>query len=119
MFENYPQLKFKGKFYELILKGSKSQTMRIPAKKLDNIKPHDMVIAIFDDRNEQLLLEITDVGYKQFRSITQEDALREGFQNISELKHELETIYTSYTLQEYDRLYYYRFILAGVAEVVQ
>lgn len=119
MFRNNAALKFKGKYYDLIKNGSKTQTMRIPAKKLKDIKPHDLVIAIFTDREEQLLLEITEVGYKQFKSITDEDAKNEGFNSVAELKHELEEIYTIYTLQDYDRLYYYKFIVAGEMEVVK
>ena len=119
MFKNNPILKFKGKYYPLIKTGAKTQTMRIPAKRIDNIKEHDFVVATFTDRPEMLLLEITKVGYKSFGSITDEDAKREGFMSKAELRHELETIYTEYVLQDYNRLYYYQFILAGELEVVK
>lgn len=119
MLNNKSHIKFKGKYYQLIKEGKKTQTMRIPPKRVENIKEHDLVIATFTGRQEQLLLEITKIGYKNFGSITDEDAKREGFQNKAELKHELETIYTTYVLEDYNRLYYYQFIVAGEMEVVQ
>ena len=119
MLKNKSHLKFKGEYYPLIKDGRKTQTMRIPPKRIDNIKEHDLVVAVFTDRPEQLLLEITKMGYKNFGSITDDDAKREGFRNAAELKHELETIYTTYTLDNYNRLYYYQFVVAGVMEVVQ
>lgn len=119
MMENlYSGIKFKGKYYDLIVSGRKTQTMRIPAARL-NVKEHDLVLANFTDRKEQLLLEITKVGYKSFGSINDEDAKREGFTSTAELKHELEDIYSIYTLQEYNRVYYYRFIVAGESMVVE
>jgi len=119
MLDNNKVLKFKGKYYEPIKEGRKTQTMRTPVKRIDDIKVGDLVLAWFTDRTEELLLEITGVGYKSFGSINDDDAKREGFENVAELKHELENIYTDYTLQEYNRMYYYQFIVAGVMEVVR
>ena len=100
-------LKFKQEYYELIKQGKKTQTMRMPQGRLD-IHPGDRVVALFPD-GEELLLNIEDVGYKSFKSIDDEDAHREGFENAEELKNVLREIYKEFNVQGYNRFYYYRF----------
>lgn len=102
-------VKFNQEFYNAIVNGSKTQTMRMAHKRLD-VKVDDEVIAIFPDGGE-LLLRITDVGYKAFKSINDEDAKHEGFESAAELKTCLKEIYNDFNVEDYNRFYYYRFEL--------
>ena len=100
-------VKFRQEYYDLIVNGSKTQTMRLPAKRID-VNPGEKIIAVFPE-GEELLLRITDVGYKYFRSINDDDAKLEGFSSADELKKELTEIYSQYHIDEHNRFYYYRF----------
>ena len=104
-------IKFKQEFLEDIIIGSKTQTMRMASGRLD-VNDGDIAIAVFPN-GEELYLRITGVGYKAFKSITDEDAEREGFSNADELKECLKDIYNEYRIEDFMRFYYYRF------EVVQ
>ena len=112
----FQNVNFNGEYYEPILNGNKTQTMRIPSSRWD-VEEDDLVVANFKGREEKLLLCITKIGYKNFGSINDEDAKREGFGSAAELKHTLEEIYTRYTLQEYNRIYYYQFEVAGELDI--
>ena len=105
-------IKFKQKYYEQIRDGNKTQTMRLPAKRID-VDIGEKVIAIFPN-GEELLLRITNVGYKYFKTINDDDAKREGFQSADELKQELLEIYSDYKIEESNRFYYYQFEYLGV-----
>lgn len=100
-------VKFKQEYYEPIMNGVKTQTMRIPPKRLD-VKFGEKFIALFPN-GEELLCRCIDTGYKAFKSINDDDAQREGFNSASELKKVLEDIYTDYPLEPYSRIYFYRF----------
>ena len=108
-------VKFKREYYEDIFNDVKTQTMRIAAKRLD-VSVGDVCIAVFPDGRE-LLLKITDVGYKAFKSINDDDARLEGFDSVDDLKNALLTIYRDYWLDEYSRVYYYRFECLGKRDV--
>lgn len=100
-------IKFKQEFLESIRDGSKTQTMRMPSSRID-VHENDIVIALFPN-GEELTLKINKVGYKAFKSITDEDAKREGFSNADELKKCLKDIYSEYRIEDFMRFYYYRF----------
>lgn len=104
-------VKFKQEFYESILNGVKTQTMRMPMKRLD-VEVEEEVIAVFPN-GEDLLLRIIKKGYKAFKSINDDDAKREGFSSASELKECLLDIYKDYLIDEHSRFYYYRFECLG------
>lgn len=93
-------------YYDAIINGVKTQTMRMPQSRID-VVPGDFVIAKFQSK-PNLLLRITDVGYKSFKSINSDDAEREGFSSVQELKKELTRIYGKYNI-EGSRFYFYRF----------
>lgn len=99
-------VKFNKKYYQLIRDGVKTQTMRLARKRLD-VRENDIVTAIFPGINDTLKIKICKIGYKQFKSITLEDAKLEGYDDIMSLKNELINIYPS--MNQFDRLYYYRF----------
>ena len=58
-----------------------------------NMKKGDFVVAVFPGLDESLLIKIMKVGYKQFKSLTLEDAKLEGFDSLADLKNELLKIY--------------------------
>lgn len=100
------KIKFKKEYYQLISDGVKTQTLRLARKRLD-IHEGDIVVAVFPGLDETLLIKITKVGYKQFKSLTLDDAKREGFDSLTDLKNELLKIYP--IINKWDRLYYYWF----------
>ena len=106
--ETVEEIKFKKEYYPLIHDGLKTQTLRLARKRLD-VREDDICTAIFPGISEQLRIKINKIGYKQFKSITLEDALAEGFNSITDLKSELISIYP--TINAFDRLYYYKFEL--------
>ena len=65
------------------------------------------VKAIFPGTTKEVLLHINKIGYKQFKSVDQEDAEREGYETLRELREDLKKIYP--LLEQFDRLYYYRY----------
>jgi len=104
-------IKFKNKYFQSILDGSKTQTMRMPHKRIE-VKEGDLAIAIFPTK-PSLQLKITKVGYKYFKSINDADAKREGFESADELKEELKSIYNIFKIFDTSRFYYYRFEVIG------
>ena len=97
-------LKFNKEYYPLILKGEKTQTLRNKNKRLT---VNETVKAIFPGTDHELLIRITNTGYKQFKYLDEEDAKREGYQSLKELKKDLLDIYPLMIWS--DRLWYYRF----------
>ena len=104
--ETQEEIKFHKKYYSLIRDGVKTQTLRLAHKRLD-VHEGDIVTVVFPGIDETLKIHIHKIGYKQFKSITLEDALCEGFENLSDLKNELLSIYP--LMNKFDRLYYYKF----------
>ena len=106
------QVKFNPKWIKPIRKGIKTQTMRIPEKRIET--PVGKIVgAIFPGTLNVIALLITKKGYKQFKNINDDDAEREGFNTADELKEELKSIYPF--LEDYNRVYYYQFKV--VAEI--
>ena len=100
-------IKFKQEFFEDIKNGVKTQTMRMPNKRMD-VESGEIIIALFPN-GEELKLRITDYGYKAFKSINDDDAEREGFSSVEELKECLKNIYNIFRIEDYNRFYFYRF----------
>lgn len=99
-------IKFNKKYYNLIKDGVKTQTMRLARKRLD-VQEGDVVTAIFPGTDLTLPVKILKIGYKQAKSINLSDAIREGYQEISQLLTELYYIYPN--MNRFDRVYYYQF----------
>ena len=97
-------LKFNKEYYKPILKGSKIQTLRKNNKKF---KTDEKIKAIFPGTDKEILLQVTDTGYKQFKYLDEEDAKREGYDAVEELKSDLLDIYP--LLDDMTRIYYIRF----------
>ena len=108
-----PIVKFKKEYYDKIVTGKKTQTLRMARKKLD-VHENETCKAIFPGTTKEALLHITKIGYKQFKSVDQEDAKREGYETLKELREDLKKIYP--LLEQFDRLYYYQFELISEVE---
>lgn len=97
-------LKFNKQYYEPIINGKKTQTLRKNNKRLQE---NEIVKAIFPGTDHEIKIKITDTGYKQFKYLDEEDAQKEGYNNLEQLKKDLIKIYPR--LDNFDRLYYYQF----------
>lgn len=97
-------LKFNKKYYMPLLTGEKTQTIR---KNKKRIRTGETIKAIFLGTPMECKLKITRIGYKQFKYLTDDDARREGFNNLDELKEELINIYPR--LDNLTRIYFYQF----------
>ena len=106
--EPVDEVKFKKEYYPLIRDGKKTQTLRLARKRLD-VQEDQTVLAIFPGIPETLKIKIVNIGYKQFKSLNNEDAELEGYESLSDLKNDLIKIYP--TINAFDRLYYYKFQL--------
>ena len=102
-----PLLKFNKMYYQMIVDGVKTQTIRKSNKRFGT---GETVKAIFPGTDLEITVIITDAGYKQFKYIDDEDAEREGYSSAQELKEALLEIYPR--LDNFDRVYYYRFEVA-------
>lgn len=108
--EPVEEVKFNKEYYPLIRDGVKTQTLRLARKRLD-VQEGMIVAAVFPGIDEALLIRINKIGYKQFKSVNLDDALREGFESVSDLKNELLRIYP--LINKFDRLYFYQFEVVG------
>ena len=104
--ESVDFIKFHAKYYTLIRDGLKTQTMRLARKRLD-VNEGDVVTAVFPGRDVTLKIRILKIGYKQVKSIDLDDAVREGYNEVSDLKNDLLKFYPY--MNQFDRLYYYIF----------
>lgn len=102
------EVKFLRKYYPLIRDGVKTQTLRLARKRLD-VREGDIVSAIFPGSEDVLNIKILKIGYKQFKSLTLDDAKREGYNCLAALKNDLYKIYPM--INQFDRLYYYQFMV--------
>lgn len=105
----YELFKFNKKYYNDIISGIKTQTIRKHNKKF---KENQIVKAIFPGTEKECYIQITNTGYKQFKYIDDEDAKREGYKSVKELKSELLDIYP--TLDNLTRIYYIRFKVVDI-----
>ena len=108
-------IKFKQEYFSKIKSGSKTQTLRTPTHRID-VVPGDFAVCVFPGLEDKIFITITDVGYKYFKDLDIDDANREGFNSVEELKKTLLEIYP--TLDNSNRLYYYRFMVDGFSERV-
>lgn len=109
-------IKFKKEFYKAIKNRSKTQTLRKPSGRIE-VVPGDFAACVFEDCPEKIFVTITDVGYKMWKSLTEEDAKLEGFDSLNDLKRCLLKIYPD--IQPWNRLYFYRFEVDGYTETIK
>lgn len=108
-------IKFKKEFYPLIRSGFKTQTLRRPSGRID-VVPGDFAVCVFEDCSEKIFITVTDVGYKMWKTLNEDDARREGFDSLHDLKMCLLKIYPD--IQPWDRFYFYRFEVEGHTEKI-
>ena len=107
-------INFNREFYKPIRSGVKTQTLR--RDRLD-LKKYDFAVCTFNDCPENIFITVTDVGYKLWKDLSLDDAKREGYDSVAELKNVLLRFYPD--VNPWDRLYYYRFTVEGVTETVR
>ena len=99
-------LKFNTQFYNDIINGKKTQTLRKSNKRLVE---DELVKAVFNGTDKECTLKITKSDYKRFGDLTAEDAELEGCSSLDELKEILYKLYPR--ISNLQRLYYYRFVV--------
>ena len=102
-------IKFNKEYYNSIIDGIKTQTLRKSNKRLQE---EEIVKAVFPGTKNECYLQITNTGYKQFKYLNDEDARLEGYKTVDELKKALLKIYPR--LDNFDRLYYYQFKVVDI-----
>lgn len=105
--EKQSTVKFNKKFYELIIRGEKTQTIRIPAKRW-NVCVGDIVTATFPGSNKTLKIRICEIGFCRVNSFEKNGMFKlEGYSDFESLYNDLKSIYLY--IHPLDRVYYYRF----------
>lgn len=82
-----PTLRFSNPYFEKIIEGNKYATIRKGRKKINS------GILLLEAREGSLLVYVTEVIYKKFNRLDENDALIDGFMTLDELKIALRKIY--------------------------
>ena len=78
----------KGRYVDLILSGKKTATIR-----LGLVRPRYKEMIVHGGGRPVAKISITKVVYKKVKELTEEDAIKDGFNNLSELLEELKKVY--------------------------
>lgn len=108
-------IRLPGSDYPLIKSKSKTLIFRTPALRL-NVNVADWVTIVFSGSEDNVLVDIMDIGYLRFKDVNREHARLAGYNTLDELKKALINRYPS--LENGSMLYYYKFELMGVSEKV-
>jgi hypothetical protein len=84
------------KFFELVNNGTKTSTIRY--KHRDYKTGECLFYSYTSDLTARV--EITDVSYKTFAELTEDDAKQDGFKDLHELKSTLYDIYPNIKLKD-------------------
>ena len=101
--------------YQRVKEGMITRVVR-PASHRLQLKVYDWIPIIFQDTNDNVMVEIEDINFTMFRDLGLNTALKCGFNNVNELKHDLVKHYP--TLDNASRLYMYDFFMVGFSEKV-
>lgn len=96
------KLRFKKKFIPHVISGEKRTTIRLKKK----YEIGDIVDILDEEENLVCKAVIVDIKSKYFSTLTNEDALLDGFKDLNELKNTLKKIYRNI---EGKRLFIYFF----------
>ena len=80
-------LRLRPEFLEAVRCGRKSSTIRAGRKNVEQ----DLLV--LESKQGSLLVRITRVTYKRFKSLTDEDARKDGYGGVDQLEKELRSIY--------------------------
>ena len=92
------QIWFKQKFYNLILEGKKTQTIRLWKRK-SNLKKGDEFECFFGFKHKKLKAKISNILIKNFEQITENEVKQDGFFNKKELLLSLKNFYPNFDLK--------------------
>ena len=110
-----PIITLPGDDYQLVKNGNITRIVK-PASQRLQLKVYDWIPIVFQDTNDNVMVEIEDIHFTMFRDLSLNTALKCGFNNVNELKHDLVEHYP--TLDNASRLYMYDFFVVGVSEKV-
>ncbi|MCX8204854.1 MAG: ASCH domain-containing protein [Candidatus Nezhaarchaeota archaeon] len=82
------RLTMKGELADLVVKGLKSTTIRLGKLKLKH-----RVLTLHGGGRDVARVEVTEVRYRKLRDLTDEDARRDGFENLEALLKALRGMY--------------------------
>lgn len=100
-------LKFDKKYYLPIFTEDKTQTIR---KNNKGIKAGEIVTAVFNDCDETIKIQITDVIQTNIGYISDDVAKADGFETAEQLKRELLRIYGD----DLDSIWIYKFTISAM-----
>lgn len=82
----------KGKYVDLILSGKKTATIR-----LGLVRPRYKEMIVHGGGRPVAKISVKRVIYKKVKELTEEDAVKDGFNNLNELLKELRKVYPNIT----------------------
>lgn len=104
------ELKFHEKFFHMINNGRKIQTTRTHLKQGCDVD-EDIIARFVNDNDEftgqKLLLHVSEITKKQFKSLDDIDAIREDVITVRKLQNDLLNFYPD--LNDYSKIYCIRF----------
>lgn len=78
----------KGRYVDLIISGKKTATIR-----LGLVRPRYKELIVHGGGRPVAKIAVTKVVYKRVKELTNEDAIKDGFNNLNELLNELKSVY--------------------------
>ena len=85
------EIKLRKEMFPALLNGTKTSTSRLG--KRDVFVGEDLSFVMTEDENITFYAKVTNISYCNFNELTEEEAIKEGYSNLSELKNALEKIY--------------------------
>lgn len=92
------QICFKQKFYNLILEGKKTQTIRLWKRK-PNFKIGEEFECFFGFNHKKLNAKISEIIIKNYNEITNKEVFQDGFVSKEELLINLKNFYPDFNKQ--------------------
>ena len=112
---NTPTITFPGEDYQRVKDGEITCVIRPASQKL-YLSVYDWIPILFNDTNDNVMVEIEDINFTMFKNLNLNTALKCGFNSVNECKRELVERYP--TLDNASRLYIYSFFVVGVSEKI-
>lgn len=110
-----PIVTLPGTDYQRVKDGHITRVVKPASQKL-KLKVYDWIPIVFQGIDDNVMVEIEAIDFVMFKSLNDNIALKCGFNNVNELKHDLVEHYP--TLDNASRLYIYTFFVVGVSEKI-
>ena len=105
-----PELKFNEKMFKALADGRKTVTRRKDPK---DICGGLYVAAVCPATQDRIMIKCTDKYTQKISEMTDEDAIKEGFNTLEEFKEEIASIYGEDYLDSNPTMWVYEFIVMG------